>query len=253
MTSGRPDAAWLLRFEGSDPAGTGTREVLCATGNGYLVSRASAPEARADGVHYPGTYLAGVYDRASSEVAGRTVENEDLVNCPNWLPLTFRPSGGAWFTGPPAEETLELDMQKGLLTRRALVVDTLGRRTRLVQRRLASQAQPHLLALETELTPENWSGRMEVRSALDGAVTNTGVARYRHLTGRHLVPAGTGWAPTECCGSRSRLRAHRCASPWPPGPGCGTRVRTPRCPAATTSARTRHPRPWGSTWSGASR
>jgi trehalose/maltose hydrolase-like predicted phosphorylase len=195
VTAGRPDTAWRLSFEGVDPAGTGTREVLCATGNGYLVSRASAPEARADGVHYPGTYLAGVYDRASSEVAGRTVENEDLVNCPNWLPLTFRPADGAWFTGPGADERLELDLRRGLVTRTALVVDALGRRTRLVQRRLASQAEPHLLALATELTPENWSGRMEVRSALDGAVTNRGVARYRNLTDRHLVPAGTGVAP----------------------------------------------------------
>ena len=33
----------------------------------------------------------------TSEVAGRAVENEDLVNLPNWLPLTFRIGDGAWF------------------------------------------------------------------------------------------------------------------------------------------------------------
>jgi trehalose/maltose hydrolase-like predicted phosphorylase len=45
-------------------------------------------------MHYPGTYLAGGYNRLVSEVAGRKVENEDLVNMPNWLPLTFRIDDG---------------------------------------------------------------------------------------------------------------------------------------------------------------
>ncbi|MFF0414216.1 glycoside hydrolase family 65 protein [Kitasatospora sp. NPDC004745] len=183
---------WTLRYRGFDPAEEGLREALCAVGNGYVVTRGAAPESVADGVHYPGTYLAGCYDRAESTVSGRVVSNEDLVNCPNWLPLTFRPSGGVRFAGPPAEQTLELDLRRGVLTRTALVVDGQGRRTRLVQRRLASQSRPHLLALESTFTPENWSGRLEVRSGLDGRVANTGVHRYRGLTERHLTPVGQG-------------------------------------------------------------
>lgn len=216
--AGYPDMPdpWTLRYQGFDPAEEGLREVLCAVGNGYLVSRGAAPESVADGVHYPGTYLAGCYDRAESTVAGRAVTNEDLVNCPNWLPLTFRPAGGTWFSGPPAEQTLELDLRRGLLTRTALVVDGQGRRTRLVQRRLASQARPHLLALESTFTPENWSGPLEVRSGLDGRVANTGVARYRGLAERHLVPAGqgadeTGLLRLEADAANSPLRIALCA------------------------------------------
>jgi hypothetical protein len=44
--------------------------------------------------------------------------------------------------------------------------------------------------LREALTPENWSGRVEVVSALDGRVTNDGVARYGQLEGRHLDPVG---------------------------------------------------------------
>ncbi|MEU6237980.1 glycosyl hydrolase family 65 protein [Kitasatospora sp. NPDC047058] len=203
---------WILRYEGFDPAEEGLREALCAVGNGYLVTRGAAPESTADGVHYPGTYLAGCYDRVSSTVAGRAITNEDLVNGPNWLPLTFRPGGGDWFTVPPADQTVELDVRRGVLTRHALVMDARGRRTRLVQRRLASQARPHLVALETTLTPENWSGPLEIRSALDGTVTNTGVARYRGLSGRHLEPAGHGtdedgllWLEADATGSPLRI------------------------------------------------
>ncbi|WP_354638295.1 glycoside hydrolase family 65 protein [Kitasatospora camelliae] len=217
---------WTLRHEGCDPTGEGLREALFAVGNGYLVTRGAHPESHADGVHYPGTYLAGCYDRAASTVAGRVVEHEDLVNCPDWLPLTFRPPGGDWFAGPPSDQRVDLDLRRGVLTRTALVVDPDGRRTHLVQRRIASQAQPHLVALETVLTAENWSGRLEVRSALDGTVTNGGVPRYRGLTGRHLVPAGQGadpggpvWLEVETASSRQRIalaartRAHAAGVP----------------------------------------
>ncbi|MFJ9847501.1 glycoside hydrolase family 65 protein [Kitasatospora sp. NPDC101155] len=194
IATGYPDMPdpWTLRYQGFDPHEEGLREALCAVGNGYVVSRGAAPESVADRVHYPGTYLAGCYDRTESTIDGRVVANEDLVNCPNWLPLTFRAPGGTWFARPPAEQTLELDLRQGLLTRTALVVDDRGRRTRLVQRRLASQARPHLLALESTFTPENWSGPLEVRSGLDGRVANTGVDRYRGLTERHLTSAGQG-------------------------------------------------------------
>ena len=47
-------------------------------------------------------------------------------------------------------------------------------------------ADPHIAAISLELTPENWSGRLTVRTALDGAVANSGVRRYRDLAGRHL-------------------------------------------------------------------
>ena len=65
--------------------------------------------------------MAGLYNRAETEIAGRTVVNEDLVNVPNWLPLRFRVAGGPWFDAGQAEvleHHLELDMRHGTLLRR---------------------------------------------------------------------------------------------------------------------------------------
>jgi alpha,alpha-trehalase len=50
---------------------------------------------------------------------------------------------------------------------------------------------PHLAALETSITPEDWSGPLEIRAALDGRVVNDLVARYRHLAKEHLVGVQT--------------------------------------------------------------
>jgi trehalose/maltose hydrolase-like predicted phosphorylase/beta-phosphoglucomutase-like phosphatase (HAD superfamily) len=186
----RPPSVWSLVYDGFDPARQGLREALCALGNGYFVTRGALPEAEADGVNYPGTYVAGLYDRARTEVAGRTVVNEDLVNVPNWLPLRFRIAGGEWFDVQRAdvlEHRYELDMGHGTLIRRLRWQDAEGRRTSVVQRRLVSMKDQHLAGLETTFEAENWSGTMEVRSGLDGRVVNAGVKRYRDLTGRHLT------------------------------------------------------------------
>jgi alpha,alpha-trehalase len=181
---------WLLVYEDFIPEKEGLREALCTIGNGYFATRGSAPESGPDDVHYPGTYVAGCYDRLSTEVAGRTVENEDLVNVPNWLPVTFRIDGGAWFDVASVElleHQQELDMRRGVLTRTVRFRDDGDRHTTLTQRRFVSMSEPHAAGLETTLLAEDWSGRVEIRSALDGRVVNAGVPRYRNLRGDHLV------------------------------------------------------------------
>ncbi|HEU5416987.1 MAG TPA: HAD-IA family hydrolase, partial [Streptosporangiaceae bacterium] len=184
-----PPSAWSLVYQGFEPENQGLRETLCALGNGYVVTRGALPEARADEIHYPGTYVAGLYNRLQTPVAGRMIENEDLVNVPNWLPLSFRAAGGAWFDVQDEgvlDHQLELDLRRGVLIRKMRWKDAAGRVTSMVQRRLVSMKDPHLAALETEFTAENWTGTLEVWSGLDGRVVNCGVRRYRDLNGRHL-------------------------------------------------------------------
>jgi alpha,alpha-trehalase len=183
--------SWRLEYRDFRPQEERLREALCTLGNGYFATRGAAPEAVAGEVHYPGTYLAGGYDRQVTEIAGRAIENEDLVNLPNWLALGLRIDGADWFD-LKAVEILEfrqvLDLGSGMLERQVRFRDTAGRHTRLEQRRLVHMAEPHLAALESVITAEDWSGPLEVASALDGRVENAGVARYRDLARRHLEP-----------------------------------------------------------------
>ena len=185
---------WTLEYEGFDPKSEGLREALCTLGNGYFATRGAATEAKADDVHYPGTYLAGGYNRLESDVAGRKVEHEDLVNWPNWLSLIVRSEGGDWFDPHQVEIVTyrqALDLRGGFLYRVVRYRDRGGRETTLESRRLVHMGDPHLAAIELTVTAENWSGRLDIRSALDGRITNRGVARYRDLRGDHLQPLGT--------------------------------------------------------------
>jgi trehalose/maltose hydrolase-like predicted phosphorylase len=186
--------ATTFSYRGFDPRKERLREALCTLGNGYFATRGAAPESEADAVHYPGTYVAGLYNRLSDEVAGRLVENESLVNVPNWLPLRFRAEGGQWF-GATADNVLEhavdLDMKHGVLTRRSRLRDDDNRIVSVTQRRFVSMRDPHLAGLETTIVLENWSGVLEVTSGLDGSVRNTGVERYAGLPDAHLTPIRT--------------------------------------------------------------
>ena len=92
-----PPSTWSLAYQGFDPAQEGIRETLCTLGNGYFATRGAAAGAMADDIHYPGTYLAGGYNRLRTNIASRVVESEDLVNCPNWLALEFRIAEQDWF------------------------------------------------------------------------------------------------------------------------------------------------------------
>lgn len=192
-------AGWLWEYPDYVPSEERVRESLCVLGNGLWATRGAAPECAAGPAHYPGTYLAGCYDRRVSDVEGHRLENEDLVNLPNWLPLRFRVHDtdhpGDWFT-PDLPSLVDhrtcLDLRRGLLIRHLTWRDPLGRTVRLEQRRLVHMGDPHLAGLSSTLLAEDWAGTLEVESALDGRVTNAGVERYRALEGRHLGNVHTG-------------------------------------------------------------
>ncbi|GAA4488417.1 trehalose-phosphatase [Rhodococcus olei] len=182
-------SGWILHYDGYDPATEKLREALCTVGNGYFATRGCAPESAAGPGHYPGTYVAGLYNRLSDERAGTVISNESLVNAPNWLPTTFRVDDGPWFDVDTAElldHRQDLNLRRAVLSRRIRCRDAAGRTTTLVQRRFVAMHIPHACALETTLVAEDWSGTVEVRSALDGSVRNGLVDRYRDLAGDHL-------------------------------------------------------------------
>ena len=186
-----PPSRWSLAYDAFDIGEERVRESLCALGNGYFTTRGAAPWARADGARYPGTYLAGGYDRLRSQIAGRMVESEDLVNFPNWLALDLRIADGAWFDERAVtilSYRQELDLLQGMLLRTVRFEDAAGRRSTLCERRLVSMADMHLAALELTLTAENWSGPVTVRTAIDGRVVNAGAELYRRFENRHLEP-----------------------------------------------------------------
>ncbi|NQT00020.1 MAG: response regulator [Candidatus Omnitrophica bacterium] len=189
------DSSWKLIYERFLPAEEGLREALCTLGNGYFGTRGAVSESGASRKHYPGTYIAGVYNRLPTRIAGRTIINEDFVNCPNWLPLTFRFAKGEWIS--PTNNTIlsysqELNLRKGVFSRVMRFRESRGHQVRVQTQRIVSMSEPHLAAIKYTIIPDNYEGWITISSGLDGTVQNTGVSRYRQLNSKHLRPSGLG-------------------------------------------------------------
>lgn len=218
-----------LSFDSYIPADERRRESLLGLGNGVLFVRGCSCDVFApDEAHYPGTYRAGCYDRAASVTCGERVEDESLVNLPNWLPLTFRAlDDTAWFSLDDVE-ILEyrhvLELHCGMTQRRVRFRDRAGRVTALNERRLVSMARAHLAGFRLELTPENWDGPLELCSALQLDSRNTLVARYAPFAHRHLALSScTGEDPDflvatfrtlQSCTDIAMAVRTRVATPW---------------------------------------
>src|SRR5256885_2729849 len=127
-----------LSYESFDPAEEGLREALTSIGNGYLCARGAAEWEDADDVHYPGTYVHGIYNRETTILGGVPVLNEDLVNLPNWLVPKLRIEGEDAFRLADVELLAyrhELDIRNVVLIRELRFRDRSGRATPLLSRR----------------------------------------------------------------------------------------------------------------------
>lgn len=189
------EAVWHVTYDEYVPGQESLRETLCTLGNGYFATRGAQESSRGDHIHYPGTYLAGGYNRLETEISGRVIENEDLVNWPNWLILTFRPKGGKWFSIEQVsiqKYRQRLDLKSGLLETFVHFTDQDNRETLILSKRLVHMRHPHLAAIQWIFRPKNWSGEITIHSALDGSVTNHGVERYSDLNSQHLEVLDTG-------------------------------------------------------------
>jgi beta-phosphoglucomutase family hydrolase len=195
FTKGLPGEFWTLRYPDYDPVKERSRESLLTTGNGYMGTRGAIEELDSNPVNYPGTYMAGLYNILESQVEDRKVANEDFVNIPNWLLMTFKIEDDSWFN-PNKTEILDiqrvLDLRNGMLARKLTVEDEDGRKTLIESRRIVSMKNKHLAALEYKITPLNYSARITVRSGLNANLINDGVKRYKQLNQGHLEQTDQG-------------------------------------------------------------
>ncbi len=201
---------WIVTYDGFDEEKHPLQEALTTLGNGYFATRGALEmerNARKDKSehdtnmnpgkkwNYPGTYLAGGYNRMKSKVKDKIIENEDLVNWPNWLYLTFKINGEDWFDIEDVEMlkfTTELHLKEGILERKMRFRDEKERETSIVSRRLVSMDNPHVAAIQWKFTPENWSGEICIRSGIDGDIINNNVQRYSDLNQQHIEVLNSG-------------------------------------------------------------
>lgn len=189
FSEGLEKDSWSISYHDYVPKKERSREALLTIGNGYFGTRGAMEESVANPVNYPGTYMAGMYNRLTTQVAGRDIENEDFVNLPNWLPITFRIGEGDWLD-VNAINILSIhrriDFKTGVLYREMVVADSQNNQTRIVSERFTSMKNMQLAGLRYSIQPLNYDSVITVKSGINGNLINEGVERYKSLNQQHI-------------------------------------------------------------------
>ena len=159
---------WCIKEDGFDKEIQSIRESQFTIGNGFMGTRGVLEELP-EGAH-PGTYLAGLYDSITSQVA-------ELVNLPN--PFTFKFTVKGEKFGAVAMDVLEhkrvLNMRDGVLIRHTIYSDSKKRRYDYQSLRFVSMSDKNIGVMQIILTPLDDDAEIELQTGVDVAVHNTGV------------------------------------------------------------------------------
>jgi kojibiose phosphorylase len=165
---------WKIVEETFNPEKQHHKETVFTTGNGYLSTRGAFEE------KYPGemraTFMHGVFDDVP-------VVFTELVNAPDWLEMEIFLDGEHFrlFEGELVSFTRTLDLYTATLTRNLRWKSPRGQITHLIFERFASLADEHLCAVRVMISPENYSGRVEVRAGINGEADNLGFKHWNWL------------------------------------------------------------------------
>lgn len=164
-------------------------ESLLTVGNGFMGLRGTTPEMEIAEENYPALYLASLYNSAASQVADRTIYNEDFVNAPNLQKMYVIIDGERVDIANNELLSMKrrLDLKTGLFEAWVTVKLTNGKELAIHTKKIASMANVHQFNLSYTVTPLNFSGEITFVSEADGDVYNYNVARYRSLSRHHLA------------------------------------------------------------------
>ncbi len=162
------DDLWLIKETGFKRELQAVRESQFTLGNGYFCSRGIYEEIPYD--CHPGTYVAGLYDKAGSKVS-------ELVNFPNPVNFKFTIKPGEKL-GVIAMDILEhsrvLNMKKALLVRNSLYKDSKGRRYDYKSLRFISGHNKNIGVMRIALTALDSLVSLDVNTGIDTSVFNVG-------------------------------------------------------------------------------
>jgi kojibiose phosphorylase len=155
---------WSIREEALDPDIIRFQEALLSLGNGFLGTRSMLEEGYPEA--YPGTYLAGVYDKSGGQ-------SYAIVNAPNPLVTEFFIDGRRL-----AADEMEvikhrryLDMRKAALYRRTLFTHD-GSRFEYRSMRFFSMHDVHVGVVRVSLRCFDADASVVLRVGIDGTVRN---------------------------------------------------------------------------------
>ena len=169
--------AWKIIEDKWRPEYNEVSESLCSIGNGRMGHRANFEEAFS-GHSLKGTYVAGVYYPDKTKVGwwknGYPEYFAKVLNAPSWIGIDIEIDGEQLdlATCTVAEFYRELDMQRGVLTRKAKATTASGKTVEINSVRFCSIVDDECGAIKYSVKAVNFSGKLSVTPSVDADISN---------------------------------------------------------------------------------
>ncbi|MBM7616549.1 trehalose 6-phosphate phosphorylase [Weissella uvarum] len=153
------------------------REALLTLGNGYMGWRGAPVWTKQTDNHYPGLYVAGIFNQTATPVAGRDVINEDLVNLPNPQYLRIVVDGQVLDETNLVEQESTLAFDSGQLHERDVFQIKAGH-IWIDTTKVINHFDWHQAGFKLNLSAD-FKASIELISLIDTTTINANVKRYR--------------------------------------------------------------------------
>jgi beta-phosphoglucomutase len=165
---------WILVENQLNPSKVHHRETVFTIGNGYLGTRGTFEEGYTHA--QPATFIQGVFDNVP-------IVYTELANCPDWIPLIVFVDGDRFRLerGEILSYERQLDLRRGVLSRKIRWRSPRGKTVDLYFERFASLADEHVLVLRCQVTPVDFEGLVEVQTSVNGYPENQGFNHWELL------------------------------------------------------------------------
>ena len=170
-----PATPWQIIEEKFHPDVSAENETVFALCNGYIGMRGGFIEGESE---TDGTYLNGFYEtdpiRYPEDAYGYARTNQTMLNVTNSKIIKLYVDDEMFQMSSDGllEYERVLDMQKGFTKRSVVWQTSTGKKVQIDITRLVPLTRQHLAAIQFEVTPLNFSGKITIVSALNGEVTN---------------------------------------------------------------------------------
>ncbi|MFZ2577850.1 MAG: glycosyl hydrolase family 65 protein [Lactococcus hircilactis] len=182
---------WAIKFNQLETAKRSyAQESLMTLGNGYLGWRGAPVWSSCSTDHYPGLYVAGIFNRTHTTVETHDVENEDMVNLPNpQLIKIFIDDQCIDFSTQTTQRKSEIDLKKGQqkdcytvqLEKGQLILSTIKE---------VDPVNFHQIGFSGTITSD-FPAKIRIESWIDGTVLNQNVERYRAFDSKEFEVVST--------------------------------------------------------------
>jgi len=165
---------WILNETKFDSDQLHFKETVFTIGNGYLGTRGTFEEGYPHAL--PATLIHGVYDDVP-------IVYTELANCPDWLPLVVIIDGDRFRLdrGEILSYERQLDLRRGILSRRVRWRSPSGKTLDLYFERFASLADEHVLGMRCQVTPVDSDSLIEIQASINGYPENQGFNHWEWL------------------------------------------------------------------------